>query len=107
MSIPSLPIPSNPTESLLSTLNGKMDMLNSIATAVQENISTTGGLLNGLLKDFIKDLPIITHEIQRLKGIERSIFNLVLMVSITLAIAVFALIFYIYSRVNGILNKTN
>ena len=103
MEIPSLPVPSNPTETLLSAVNGKLDTLNSIGTAIKENVTTTFGVLDGLLKDFSKDLPIITHEIQRLKGIERSIFNLVLMVSITLAIAVFALIFYIYSRVSGIL----
>ena len=104
-SIPGLPIPSNPTETLLSAVNGKLDMLNSIAGSVQENVGTTFGLLNGLLKELKEDLPTVVNNIKRLKGIERSIFNLVLMVSITLAIAIFALIFYIYTRVTGILDK--
>jgi hypothetical protein len=104
--IPSLPIP-NPSslqETYLFNINNTADAILSVGQSIQGNVTTTFGLMNSLLKDLQTDLPIIVNEIKRLKGIERSIFNLVLMVSITLALGIFALIFYIYGKTRDALS---
>ena len=104
--IPSLPIP-NPSslqETYFFNINNTADAILSIGQSIQGNVTTTFGLMNTLMKELQTDLPVITHEIKRLKGIERSIFNLVLMVSITLALGIFALIFYIYGKTRDALS---
>ena len=79
------------------------DLLSGANTNVT-SLQKTFGLMNDVLEVTKQNIPLMIKELKRLKGVERALFNLVLMVSITLGVLVFLIIFYVIRQLKNLFN---
>ena len=88
----------------LVAINAQIGTAVTVGKDIQSNVGITFGHVNDLLKSVNDQIPSLMKEVKRLKGIERDVFNLVLMISITLAIVIFALFFYVFGKLQKLLS---
>lgn len=77
------------------------DLLSGANTNVT-SLQKTFGLMNDVLEVTKQNIPLMIKELKRLKGVERALFNLVLMVSITLGILMFLILFYVIRELKNL-----